>query len=91
MGGTGGCFTNRLILSVLLLLGSLILTALLWSLGFSLFFLFLFVPFLPLLGGRRETRQCPVCGWETNGNERYCPYDGVELISSDGRVLIHPF
>jgi len=37
------------------------------------------VPLLPLLSGRRKTRYCPVCGWETSGSERFCPCDATLL------------
>ena len=79
MGGSGGRFTNRLILSFLLLAGSLGGSLILWSLGYPFFFLFLFIPLIPLLGRDHEIHYCPLCGWETAGNERYCPYDGNRL------------
>ena len=48
-------------------------------------FVFLFLPFVPLLfGGRRDhggaARTCPQCGFTTRSSEaRYCPRDGTEL------------
>jgi hypothetical protein len=66
-------------LSLVLLAGSLALTAVLWMMGLPFFFLFLFVPLLPFLSGRRKIRRCRVCGWETAGSERYCPYDATPL------------
>lgn len=85
MGGPGGRVTNRLILSLILLAGSLGGTLLLWYLGYPFFFLFFFIPLIPLLGKDTEIRQCPICGWETAGNERYCPYDGNRLeVRTDG-------
>ncbi|HOJ97027.1 MAG TPA: hypothetical protein PK024_09365 [Methanospirillum sp.] len=79
MGCTGGGTTNRLILSGLLLAGSLGITLLFWALGYPFMFLFLFIPLIPFLGRVRQVFRCPVCGWETTGNERYCPYDGNRL------------
>jgi len=65
--------------SLILLIGSLAVTLLMWFLGLPLFFLFLFVPLLPFLGRKTSIRRCPACGWETSGNERYCPYDATPL------------
>lgn len=65
--------------SLILLIGSLAITFLMWHLGFPLFFLFLFVPLLPFFGRKKALRRCPACGWETSGNERYCPYDASPL------------
>ncbi len=67
------------VLSLLLLSGSLALTVILWSIGLPFFFLFLFVPLIPLLTGRKKILRCPVCGWETTGSERFCPYDATPL------------
>ena len=79
MGRQGGGFTNRLILSGLLLALSLGLTLVLWSLGIPFFFFFLLIPLIPFLGRERKISRCPACGWETVGNEKYCPYDGTRL------------
>jgi hypothetical protein len=65
--------------SLILLIGSLAVTLLMWFWGLPLFFLFLFVPLLPFLGRKQSFRRCPSCGWETSGNERYCPYDATPL------------
>ena len=54
---------------------------------FDTLFVFLLVPFIPLLfrgfgGGsqRPATRECPQCGFRTADPEvRYCPRDGTEL------------
>lgn len=70
-------------LSLILLSGSLALTAIFWMLGLWFFFLFLFVPLLPLLSGRENVRCCPVCGWETSGSERFCPYDATPLVDKE--------
>lgn len=65
--------------SLVLLIGSLAVTFLMWCWGLPLFFLFLFVPLIPLLGRKKPIRRCPSCGWETSGRERYCPYDATPL------------
>ncbi|MFA5267506.1 MAG: hypothetical protein WC379_06000 [Methanoregula sp.] len=65
---------------LILLLGSVIMSALFWIAGLPFFFLLLFVPLIPLVFGREKTRRCPVCGWETTGNERFCPY-GAALLN----------
>ncbi len=59
------------------------MTAALWALGFPFFFLFLFVPLFPLFG-RREVWRCPVCGYETSGRGRFCPFDGTPLVGPEG-------
>ncbi len=66
-------------LSLILLAGSLLVSISLWSAGLPFFFLFLFVPLFPFFFPRRGVRRCPVCGWETSGNECYCPYDASPL------------
>jgi len=63
---------------MLLLTGSIGISALLWIAGFPFFFMFLFIPLIPFIG-RHEVKQCPICGFQTCGNEIYCPYDGVIL------------
>lgn len=65
--------------SLILLVASLAVTLLLWWIGLPFFFLVLFIPFLPFLGRKKEMRRCPECGWETNGNEQFCPYDATPL------------
>jgi hypothetical protein len=73
-------------LSLILVIGSLVITAVLWALGLPFFFLFLFIPLIPLFRKPRTVRSCPVCGWETTGSERFCPYDATPLSGScDGR------
>jgi hypothetical protein len=66
-------------LSLILLAGSLLVSALFWSAGLPFFFLFLFVPLFPFLFRRRGVRRCPACGWETTGDEQFCPYDATPL------------
>jgi len=70
-------------LSLFLLAGSIAISALCWIAGLPFFFLFLFVPLLPLVLRREHTKRCPVCGWETTGNERFCPYD-ANILEDDG-------
>ncbi|PKL68477.1 MAG: hypothetical protein CVV30_11240 [Methanomicrobiales archaeon HGW-Methanomicrobiales-1] len=67
------------ILSLLLFIVSITITAILWALGLPFFFLFLFVPLLPFLSRREEVKRCPVCGWETTGSENFCPFDATPL------------
>ena len=66
-------------ISLLILAGSLALTAFLWMMGFPFFFLFVFIPVIPFLFNPLVVRRCPVCGWETTGNETFCPYDATPL------------
>ncbi len=70
-------------LSIILLLGSLALTVVLWLAGLPFFFIFLFVPLLPFLGRKNTVRHCPACGWETTGDERFCPYDATLLVDAE--------
>ena len=72
------------VMSLILLAGSLVLTVFLWMIGLPIFFLFLFVPFIPFLSSPKEIRRCPVCGWETTGNERFCPCDATPLVDAEG-------
>ena len=68
-----------------LLAGSLLLSAIFWMLGLPFFIAFLVIPFIPLFGKRREVRRCPVCGWETTGSERFCPFDATPLSGNERR------
>jgi hypothetical protein len=70
---------NPLGTALVLLSGSLAMTALLWYLEFPFFFLFLLIPVVPFLRRGRQVRRCPVCGWETTGRERICPFDATPL------------
>jgi hypothetical protein len=69
-------------ISLLLLAGSIMMSALFWMIGLPFFFIFLFVPLLSFLSGRRKTRRCPVCGWETVGSGLFCPYNATPLEDS---------
>ena len=74
-------------LGLILLAGSLLASATLFSLGIPFFFLLLFIPLIPFLGPEREAKRCPVCGWETESPHiKFCPYDGTALSApcSDG-------
>lgn len=76
------------------LVGSLVLSVVLWRvLGTPVFFLF--VPFIPfLLRGRGDTeqqhpprRECPTCGFQTNdAGFDYCPRDGTRLEITQGQT-----
>ncbi|TAJ45009.1 hypothetical protein CUJ86_04040 [Methanofollis fontis] len=68
----------------MLLTGSLLITIVLYAVGLPFFFLFLFIPLIPFFGRSQRTKRCPVCGWETTGNENFCPFDGTRLDHSDG-------
>ncbi len=67
-------------LSLVLLAGSLAVTAAMYFLGMPFFFLFLFIPIIPFLHRDRQVKRCPSCGFET-GDRRiaFCPYDGSAL------------
>jgi len=54
-------------------------TAVSLALGFPFYFLFLFIPLVPLFGRCHRVRRCPACGWETEGSECFCPRDGTPL------------
>jgi hypothetical protein len=78
MGSKRGCITNRIIISALLLIGSLGISVILWSVGYPFFFMFLFIPLIPFFG-KKEINHCPICGFKGYSNEKYCPYDGIKL------------
>ena len=63
----------------MLLVGSLALSAVFFMAGLPFFFMFLFIPLIPLFGRQRKAKKCPLCGWTTYGDEIYCPYDGTAL------------
>jgi hypothetical protein len=67
------------ILPLLLVAGSVALTIIFFLAGLPFFFLFLLIPFISLRGRSKEVLRCPVCGFESIGAVRYCPYDGNEL------------
>ncbi|WP_128223247.1 hypothetical protein [Halobacteriaceae bacterium SHR40] len=75
---------SRTVTAVVGIVGSLLLSAVLWWYFDTLFF-FLFIPFIPFLlrGSDRETRQireCPQCGFRTVEDQyEYCPKDGRRL------------
>jgi hypothetical protein len=74
-------------LSLILLAGSIVLSGLFLIAGLPLFFLFLFIPLFPFLSNPRKIRRCPVCGWETAGSERFCPYDATPLEDAEGHQI----
>ncbi|UUX92033.1 hypothetical protein [Methanoplanus endosymbiosus] len=64
-------------------MGSLGISILLLYLGFPFFFMFLFIPLIPLFGReKREEKICPLCGYRTSGDEIFCPYDAEPLKES---------
>jgi hypothetical protein len=73
-------------LSLVLFAGSLVLTIVLWMIGLPFFFFCLIIPVIPFLWREQRMRRCPVCGWETTGSERFCPFDAAPLRNpgSDG-------
>jgi hypothetical protein len=73
-------------LSLILFMASFAITALFWTLGLPFFFVFLFIPLIPLLWQPQKVRRCPVCGWETTGGERFCPWDATPLAEAGGEV-----
>jgi hypothetical protein len=62
-----------------LFIGSVVITVILWAFGLPFFFLFLFLPLLPLFSRKGMVKRCPVCGWETTGSENFCPFDATPL------------
>jgi len=50
--------------------------------GLPLFFLCLVIPIIPFLR-HTAVRRCPVCGRETTGSERFCPFDAPPLAEMD--------
>lgn len=67
------------VIAIAMLAGSLMLSAVFWYLGIPFFIAFLFIPFIPILSRKRRVKHCPVCGWETTGSERFCPFDATPL------------
>ena len=70
--------------SLILLVGSLLITTVMWLMHLPFFFLFLFVPLIPFFSRERRVKRCPVCGWETTGSENFCPFDATPLIGPGG-------
>ncbi len=73
-------------MSLILFAGSLVITVVLWMIGLPFFFVFLFLPLVPLLRRQPAIRRCPVCGWETTGSERFCPWDATPLLQPGSEV-----
>jgi hypothetical protein len=75
---------SRTVTAVVGIVGSLLLSAVLWWYFDTLLF-FLFIPFIPFLfrGSDQDTRgvrECPQCGFRTVDDEyEYCPRDGRRL------------
>jgi len=49
-------------LTIVLLAVSVAITGVSLLLGFPFFFLFLFIPLIPLFGRPRTVKRCPICG-----------------------------
>ena len=73
------------LLSLILLAGSLGFTVVMWLLHLPFFFVVLFIPLIPFFFRHRAVRRCPVCGWETTGSERFCPFDATPLPETGGK------
>jgi len=63
---------------VLLFCISVIITGISIWLGIPFFLFILFFPLIPFMK-KRHKKQCTVCGWDTHGDETFCPYDGTLL------------
>jgi hypothetical protein len=70
------------LLSLILLAASLAFSFLMWLLHLPFFFVVLFIPLIPFFMRERTVRRCPVCGWETTGSERFCPFDATPLTTT---------
>ncbi|MFB6170850.1 MAG: hypothetical protein ABEJ06_06840 [Haloarculaceae archaeon] len=84
--------SSRTVTAVVGLLVSLLVSVVAYV-YFDTLFLFLFVPFVPLLlGGRgsdepQSVRTCPACGFRTaDPTFEYCPRDGTRLDPEDRGV-----
>lgn len=84
--------SSRTATAALGLVGSLVISIVAWV-YFDTLFLFLFVPFIPLLlrrGGESEppVKECPECGFRTRAPEfTHCPRDGTELaVRGEGPI-----
>jgi hypothetical protein len=73
-------------MSLILFVGSLIVTGIFWILGMPFFFVFLFFPLIPLFRRKQPIRRCPVCGWETTGSENFCPRDATPLTETGSEL-----
>ena len=73
---------GRWLTALLGLAASAAISVLAWA-YFDTFLLFLLIPFVPFLFGRRsgrETKRCPECGFETDRSGfEHCPRDGTRL------------
>ncbi|MCX6687310.1 MAG: hypothetical protein NT112_02845 [Methanoregula sp.] len=73
---------RRYLLSLILLAASLAFSVVMWLLHLPFFFVVLFIPLIPFFMQERTVRRCPVCGWETTGSERFCPFDATPLTTT---------
>ncbi len=87
-------FGSRTLTAAVGLVGSLLLSAVLWW-YFDTLAVFLFLPFVPFLfrrsgggegtdGSTVEYRECPQCDFRTaDPDHEYCPRDGARLRTVD--------
>ena len=75
---------QRYLLSLILLAASLAFSVVMWVLHLPFFFVVFFIPLIPFFMRERTVRRCPVCGWETTGSERFCPFDATPLSETGG-------
>jgi len=70
------------LIAAALFAGSLSLSLIFWMTGIPFFVAFLFIPLIPFFSRERNVKRCPLCGWETTGSERFCPFDATPLRES---------
>ena len=72
------------LVAAVVLAGSLLLSLAFWLAGLPFFIGFMFIPAIPFLSRERKVKRCPLCGWETAGSERFCPFDATPLVGTGG-------
>ena len=69
-------------LTIAILAAAITISIFLWSIGIYFFFIpIIFLPFLKFIKFKTnddKTKNCPSCGWESEGN--YCPRCGRKLF-----------
>lgn len=77
---------TSLLIGLITLLISILLSFILIKMGYPVFFVTLFLPFigLPIFKYQTEEKlirinKCPACGWDLEGWEKYCPNCGERL------------
>lgn len=67
-------------MSLILLAGSILVSAAFYQAGLPFFFLFLAIPLIPFLSREKTVKECPVCGFQTTDRRvSFCPCDGLAL------------